>query len=340
MTAERDITADVAGQDSESSTRSALAPLDRRIVAALQVNPRATWRQIAAIVGRSEATVKRHTERLIKTGAVHITTFSDWVSPGFPVLVQFGCSFSCAPHVANRLAERDDVRFVSLVTGPFDVVAEMIVPSNRRLTEIFLRELPEIPGITTTTTETVLRTFKRSYDWSWDLLGPASLELDLPSQVPDGGRTPVALDRISLQILEALKEDGRASYAALASRCGISESMARYRVDQLTSKAGVRIVTIVDPQLLGYDVQLFLWLRVDLARREEVAEALAARREVRYVSATSGYSDLVCEVILGSQDDVYDFSTQVLGNLPGIDQVNMATELMTVKRGYLRMGTA
>jgi DNA-binding Lrp family transcriptional regulator len=154
--------------------------LDRRIVAALQVNARATWRQIAAAVGSTESTVKRRAGRLIEAGAMRITAFTDTLGPGFPVLVQFTCRFNSPAEVARRLAERDDVRFVALVTGPFDVVAEMIVPSSRHLAEIILRELPTIPGITGTTTETVLRTFKRSYDWSCDVLGDGWTHLKPP----------------------------------------------------------------------------------------------------------------------------------------------------------------
>jgi DNA-binding Lrp family transcriptional regulator len=314
-----------------------LDDLDKRIVAALQMNPRGSWRQIATKVGTSESTVGRRAERLIEMGVVRITAFSERVSPGFPVLVQFTCTFAYGPEVARQLAERDDVRFVSFVTGPFDVVAELIISSHRRLATIMLRELPKIPGIRATTTETVLRTFKRSYDWSRDLLGSASVDVAPPPEPDDHKIGPVLLDQTSQQILEALKEDGRAGYAALAARCGISESMARYRVDHLLTKAGIRIVTIIDPQLLGYDTQLLIWLRVDLARREEAAAALVAHRAVRFVAATSGYSDLVCETYLRSQEEVYDFSSHVLGRLPGVQQVNMATELLTVKRSFLRV---
>ena len=314
-----------------------LDALDRQIVAALQKNPRASWRQITTMVEGSGSTVQRRGERLIEMGVVHVTAFSERVSPGFAVLVQFTCDFTYGLEIAYQLAERDDVRFVSFVTGPFDVVAELIVPSHRRLTEIVLRELPKIPGIRATSTETVLRIFKRSYDWSRDLLGSARETL-APARERDYHKgEPVALDEISLRILEALKADGRAGYAALAARCGISESMARYRVDQLLTKAGIRIVTLIDPHLLGYDTQLLVWLRVDLARREEAAAMLAAHPAVRFVAATSGYSDLVCEAYLRSQEEVYDFSVQLLGNLPGVAQVNMATELLTVKRGYLRV---
>lgn len=319
---------------------SRLDELDQQIVAALQANARATWRQIAAVVGSSESTVKRRAERLVRSGAIRITVFTETVSPSFPVLVQCTCAIGRASAVARCLAERDDARFVALVTGPFDVVAEMIVPSNRRLAEIILEELPAIAGITSTTTETVLRMFKTSYDWSRDLLGDKGTELD-PSPLPrNHAAGPVVLDEISLNILQALQEDGRCGFADLAARYGITESMARYRVDSLFAKAGVRAITLVDPSLLGYDAELFIWLRVELARLEEVAAALAARREVRYISATSGYSDLVCEVFLRSQNDVYEFTTKVLGQRPGIQQVNMASELLTLKRAHLRVDSS
>ena len=75
--------------------------LDRQIVAALQANARATWRQIATVVGSSESTVKRRAERLIRTGAVRITVFNATVAPNFPVLVQCNCALDRGPAVAR-----------------------------------------------------------------------------------------------------------------------------------------------------------------------------------------------------------------------------------------------
>ena len=60
-----------------------------------------------------------------------------------------------------------------------------------------------------------------------------------------------------------------------------------------------------------------------------------AAPEVRYLAATSGFSDLVCEVILRSPDDLYEFSTEILGGLRGIQSTVIAHELVTVKRAYM-----
>jgi DNA-binding Lrp family transcriptional regulator len=317
--------------------RGRLNDLDQQIVAALQTNARATWRQIAAVIGSSESTVKRRAERLVQSGSIHVTILTEPVSPCFPVLVQCTCKLGKGLEVARRIADRDDARFVALITGPFDVVAELIVPSNRRLASIVLEELPKIPGITSTTTETVLRTFKTSYDWSHDVLGDRRAELEQPAAQPDDTVTPAIQDDISRHILAALRADGRCSIADLASQCHITESTARYRVDNLFTKMGIRPITLVDPGLLGYDAQLFIWLQVELAQLENVAAALASQREVRYIAATSGNSDLACEVFLPAKNDVYEFSTRVLGGLPGIQHVYRALELLTVKRAFLRV---
>lgn len=313
-----------------------LDALNRRIAAALQISPRATWRQIATVVGSTETTVKRRAERMLEAGILRVTLM-EAVITGFPVLIQFNCQLSHGLDVARALSQREDVRFVTLVTGRLDVVAELIVPSNRRLAEIVAIELPQIPGIISTSTETVLRTFKTSYDWSSDILGEAAALLRRSSvPYPDRPRT-VNHDETSCQMISTLKENGRISYVELAQRCGITESAARYRADQLLASGTVQPVTLVQPSLLDFDIELLLWLRVDLSAREAVAIALAARREVRYLSVTSGYSDMVCEVILRSQADVYDFSSQVLAKLTAIRNVNMASELLTFKRAYIHL---
>jgi DNA-binding Lrp family transcriptional regulator len=279
---------------------------------------------------------------MINSREIRVVAIADPIRCGFgyPVLVQLKCEVGATSRVAHALAERPDVRFLALVTGSFDMVMELIVPSRRYLGSVLLDELPMIEGIKETTTETVLRNFKMSYDWSRDLLGDASVELDRPAEVPDSvSAKSYSLDAIDLRMYDLLVEDGRRSFSELASMAGISESMARRRVDSLRARGCLRFATLVEPYLLGYDVECFCWVRVDLSRLEQAAMTLANQREVRYLSATIGYSELICEAILRSQDDLYDFSTRTLGQLPGVRGADVRIELQTVKRAYLRMST-
>ncbi len=314
--------------------------LDQRIAAALQIDGRAGWQQVARVAGSSESTVARRAQRMFDEGILRVAAISDPVRCGFgyPVLVQLKCDVGEETRVAHALADRADVRFVALVTGSFDIVMELIVPSPRHLAKVLLQELPKVGGIADTATETVLRNFKMSYDWSRDVLGPAGKESGFgPAGITGGAGGAQALDEVDLRLYDLLVEDGRRSFSELADLAGVSESMARRRVEAMRAGGCLRFATLVEPHLLGYEVECFCWIHADLSRLEEVATALAARREVRYLSATIGFSDLICETILRSQDELYEFSTRTLGGLPGVRGVDIGLELQTVKRAYLRM---
>lgn len=304
------------------------------------MNGRASWHQVAKAVGSSESTVARRAQRMIDSGELRVVAIADPIKCGFgyPVLVQLKCELGYSLQVAHALADRPDVRFLVLVTGSFDIIMELIVPSRRYLAGVLLEELPKVEGIKETTTETVLRNFKMSYDWSRGLLGETGEDLDQPTASQDGaaGR-PHVLDAVDLRLYELLQEDGRRSFSELASMLGASESMARRRVESLWGGGYLKFATLLESYVLGYDVECFCWVNVDLSRLEEAAGILAARREVRYLSATIGHSDLICEVILRAQDDLYDFSTQTLGQLPGVRGVDVGLELQTVKRAYVRV---
>lgn len=311
-----------------------LDELDRLIVAALQVNGRATWQQISSVVEASESTVSRRANRLLRDGVVRVSAVPDPTRCGLgtPVLMQVTCAVGATRSVARAMAMRSDVRFVALLTGTYDLVLEVVVGSRAHLAEVLVDELRSVPGLSGTTTETIVRNFKTSYDWSRELLGDAARTIEPP---PAKTLASVSLDVTDVQLVQILVEDGRTPVAELAGRLGLSESAVRRRIEHLTSNGALWFATFVDPQVMGYETELFLWLDVDFAKLDEIAGSLSALPEVRYISGTAGYSDLVCELVLRDLDHLYDFTTRVLGSMSGIRQVEMGQELQILKRGFL-----
>lgn len=327
-------TTDTAGRDTEERWVD-LDLLDRQIAAALQINGRAAWRQIARLLNKNEVTVARRARELIAAGYLRPTVLIDPVRCGWgrPVIVQMSCEASRTVSIATQLAERSDVRFVALVTGPFDLVAELVVPSRRALAKILIEDLAAIPGIHRTYTQAVVRNFKIGYGWARELLPE---DAALPPEGVDGeGKSPVELDELDQRMLVLLRNDARSSHQELAFKLGISESAARRRLDRLVSEGCLRPVTLVDPVLLGYEVESMVWLHVGFQELEATAGALAEHAGVRYLSATVGFSDLVAETVLRDQEDLYRFHTEVLGSMPGVRDAETAIELFTVKRAYL-----
>lgn len=317
-----------------------LSEVDQRLVAALQIAPRASWQQIATALEVSESTASRRAKRLISSERVQISAMPDPLrcGLGFPVLMQVECAVGAAGSVAQTLAARPDVRFVALLSGSYDLVVELVVPSRFHLGEVAINDLNKIPGIVRTTTEAVVRNFKTAYDWGRGLLGErADLLPEIPSAPPgqQGRHQDQSVDGQDLTLIQLLAEDGRLSAAEMAKRSGLSESSVRRRLESLTSTGAVHFATFIDPVLMGFEAPIFLWLDVDLSCLEDVAQALSNQREVRYVSATAGDSDLIAEVMLPDLNCVYEFLTTVVGSLPGVRRSEVGLELSTVKRGYL-----
>jgi DNA-binding Lrp family transcriptional regulator len=316
-----------------------LDDLDRRIITALHVNPRASWNVIAAVLDASVATVTRRGQKLLESGLLKVIGWVDVARGGFgvPAWLRFKCELGRVGHVARALAERGDVRFVSIVTGPVDCVAEIIVPSHSALLPILDHEIHSIGGITDVESHTVLRTFV--YSWF-----PAHLSTEeeahlgrvvQPYELPSNGSEPDVLDDVDLALLGALAPNGRLPFRLLAERLGISESTVSRRVASLVARGCLYFRCVMDPALAGFDVEFMVWMSVEPAALESAATLLSQHPAVRYLSATAGTYDLLAQVALGDEQDVFTFNTQVLGALPGVRQVQELIELQTLARGHV-----
>lgn len=94
------------------------------------------------------------------------------------------------------------------------------------------------------------------------------------------------------------------------------------------------LLTLVAASALGFESEIILNISVRPARLEAVAHELASYVGVRYLAATLNCS-LICELIMPSTEDVYDFVTEGLGKIDGVLGWATNVELLTLKRGFL-----
>ena len=159
----------------DASQPDKLDDLDRRIVAALQAAPRASWSQLGSVVAVSETTVMRRVQRLRDNGTLVILAAPDPLrcALGQPVHVYFETAPGEAPDLAHRLAERSDVRYVSLLAGTRDIMCELISPNHRELGRLLMGQLQKSEAVQRTTTAVVIKQFKTSDQWSGSSSAPA-----------------------------------------------------------------------------------------------------------------------------------------------------------------------
>ena len=126
------------------------------------------------------------------------------------------------------------------------------------------------------------------------------------------------IDKIDLEIVNLLMEDGRMPASEIARRIAISERVVRYRIDRLVKEKMITISAISHPQAFGFNVNADVFVEVEPAQIRDVAEKLAQQDCVAYVAFSIGERDVSVQVVARDNSEMYDFATQVIGKLPGV----------------------
>jgi DNA-binding Lrp family transcriptional regulator len=280
--------------------------LDRRIVAALMVDGRASWRRIAGVLEVPERTVTRRGTVLLESGAVGIHALADphRTGRGDPFVVSFACQPASVWSACAAVARREDTITAYLLSGRHQCLADIWCPEGRQA-QLFLHELGATPGVTSLDVAPVLRYIQTLTTWDPGVLEPAQVEAlrvgDRISAWPQFS-DPVHLDREDRTILRALVEDGRRTFEELGRLAGVSEQTAARRVEALRSSSLVTLRAVVDPRLLGLPVAALLRLKVPPRRIDDVADQLANSPYVRYAALVMGDHQIIADVRLPSKD--------------------------------------
>jgi Lrp/AsnC family transcriptional regulator for asnA, asnC and gidA len=143
-----------------------LDEVSKAIIEELQQDGRRSYAAIGKVVGLSEAAVRQRVQRLIEGGVMQIVAVTDPLELGFgrQAMVGIRVSGPVTP-VADAIAELDEVDYVVVTAGSFDVLAEVVAESDESLLEILSDRIRTIPGVVTTETFVYLRLRKQTYSW-------------------------------------------------------------------------------------------------------------------------------------------------------------------------------
>jgi len=325
-----------------------LDDVDRRLLAALAVDGRASWSSLGAAARCSASTAQRRWTRLRDAGMATVIGASDVLAAGFGVsaMVRMGCSTQVLPEVVARLRTRREVRFLATLTGTADCVAEVVVPDFADL-EPFLTELAPDVDLRTEALP-VLRTFTVPFAAFLDDAGTTPASAGATSDSPEAGTAnaaapdlhamdgvvPVTATATQLErdVFERLVVDGRIPVVDLAAAVGRSEPTTKRAVESLVADGRVRIGPLVVPRLMALRTELMVWISVAPDLVGDAARQLARHPLVHYAAATAGRFNVIGQAFLPTFADVYDFSTAVLGALPGVREVDLTVQMTTHKR--------
>lgn len=324
---------------SEPHSAREMSELDRRIVVALQQDGRASWTSIAEFAGAAVSTVTRRGQQLIAEGVVRIGIVPTLGSTGH--VETFFVRINCAPgsqlSVAEALIESPYVRFVTLVTGKYDVFAEVVIPGDAATHAHILTGMQNIPGVERWRSDLVVHTYKVSFDWGRQLYDAHAAAATDPTAYMPAPNTcdPSHFDETDHAIIDELRDNGRASFLSIAAKLDINESSVRRRYERMRNGGCLTTVTMVPASALGMSAETLLVLRVEPSRMTAVANTLAQHVSVRFLAAALEENSLYCEIILPSTQTLHEFLTGTIANLKGVRGWSAAMELVFMKRGFI-----
>lgn len=138
----------------------------KAIIEQLQQDGRRSYAAIGKVVGLSEAAVRQRVQRLIDSGVMQIVAVTDPLQLGFARQAMVGVRASGPlDKVSDALVELDDVDYVVITAGTYDLLVEVVAESDEHLLEIISDRIRTIPGVESTETFMYLRLLKQTYSW-------------------------------------------------------------------------------------------------------------------------------------------------------------------------------
>jgi Lrp/AsnC family transcriptional regulator for asnA, asnC and gidA len=138
----------------------------KRIIEELQQDGRRSYAALAKSVGLSEAAVRQRVQRLIDAGVMQVVAVTDPLQVGFTRQAMVGLRVEGdLMAVADRLAEIDEVDYVVITAGSFDILLEVVCEDDDHLLRLLSERIRGLPGVRDTETFVYLKLAKQTYAW-------------------------------------------------------------------------------------------------------------------------------------------------------------------------------
>jgi DNA-binding Lrp family transcriptional regulator len=310
--------------------------LDRRIIQSLYLDPRAPFSRLSEVLGSSEQTIARRYRRMFEGRIVRVVGQldsqrlgqSDWA-------VRIRCAPGSAPAVAAKLAEHPDTAWVQLTSGGTEIFSTIHSRDREQRTPLLLAQLSVGRQVVALEAYCLLHLFATgaSSPPGSDDLSQSEIDrlLSTARAKTSIERTTVTLQDSDWPLIQALAEDGRATYRQLAVRTHWHESTVRRRVEELVASGALYFDVDFDTDAVGIRSPALLWMSVIPDKLAKVGQALAGRPEVPFVAATTGSTNLVAALLCDDDRSLYEFLTGEVASLDGLTHIETSPVMRAIK---------
>ena len=150
--------------DSEIVTQP-LDEIDHSIIEAMHKDGRVAFAQIAERLGVSAGMIRLRYNRLVEMGALKVVAISNPMKMGFKSVAMIGIRVdgSRLLEVAKKISKLDEVIYLVVTSGRFDLFAEVICRDQSDFVNFLAQKLSAIEGVRETESFMHLKIVKEIY---------------------------------------------------------------------------------------------------------------------------------------------------------------------------------
>jgi len=145
---------------------SGVDDVGKRLIEELQQDGRRSYAALAKTVGLSEAAVRQRVQRMVDSGLMQVVAVTDPLQVGFHRQAMIGLRVEGdLVRVADELAKIDEVDYVVITAGSFDILLELVCEDDDHLLRVLSERVRVLPGVRDTETFVYLKLAKQTYAW-------------------------------------------------------------------------------------------------------------------------------------------------------------------------------
>ncbi|CEA08830.1 AsnC family protein [Arthrobacter saudimassiliensis] len=316
---------------------------DRRLAAALHIAPRATWDELAAVLGVDASTVSRRFARLVRSGILRIVGETDWglFSSTLPVHLRLQTGSASPAQVLEKLADFPEVQRLALTSGTHPIFATVHAASEPATAELLSR-IHDLPGVAAVTSLPVLDYSGKGSGWVPDVLDEAQrsrcVELAAAAEAPDAGRgRPEGTER---QAVELLRADPRLAASRLAKPLGVARSTAQRILHRVFEQGWLRARVEIDGSHLGYATPFVLRVKTEPSAALQVRRVLGAHPSTRFVTQVASEHNVLCNGLARSRTHLAELINNDFAAVAGVRELDADLFLAETKRYWIPRGAS
>ncbi|HSU46168.1 MAG TPA: Lrp/AsnC family transcriptional regulator [Arthrobacter sp.] len=308
---------------------------DLALIQVLQTSPRLGWADAAKVLDVHATTLAARWERLTSSGAAWVTAHL----AGDPkqmllAYVAVDCEMNRRDSVTAELAAVPEIVTVEEAASNRDLMLTVITRSLEEFSDDVITRLKAIEGLTKYQVALCTRLHSSGDDWRLNVLSRSQLATLRTLGSPAGPESaPEArLPESHLDLLPFLARDGRATAADIARALGRHPATVQRQLNRVLASGILSFRCEIAQRYSSFPVTCQWFVNVPAGQHEAAAAQIRTISNVRLSASTTGPTNFVIIMWLHTLADVMTAELALQQKVPGIEIVESAVMLRTVKR--------